>query len=85
MNAPVVPKMNVAQFLDWSQRQQDDRHELVDGEIIALTRDVHHQRNERGTIVTRIAHNGDIALVPPGISVPVVALLGPTRSETGST
>jgi Uma2 family endonuclease len=40
---------------------------------------VHHQRNDRGTIDTRIVHDGDIALTPPGITVPVAALLGPAE------
>jgi len=184
MNVSVIPKvrMNVDEFLAWSERQPDDRYELVDGEIVAMTRDtvrhnrakaaawraledavraaglpcvvfidgvgvaiddntlripdvlvqcgtepdpnamivesplivvevvspsserddtdaklveyfsvasirhyliifpekrvvVHHQRND-GDIATRIAHDGDIALVPPGITVPVAALLG---------
>ena len=38
---------------------------------------VHHQRNERGTLDTRIANDGDIALDPPGLTVAVAALLGP--------
>ncbi|HWN51078.1 MAG TPA: Uma2 family endonuclease [Xanthobacteraceae bacterium] len=185
MNVPVVPKvrMNVDEFLVWSERQPDDRYELVDGEIVAMTRDtvrhnrtklaaclalrdavraaglpcevfidgvgvainektlripdvvvqcgaepdpramviesplivvevvspsserddidtklmdyfsvasirhylivfserravVHHQRNERGTLDTRIVNGGDIALDPPGLSVSVAALLG---------
>jgi Uma2 family endonuclease len=185
MNAPVLPKarMKVDEFLAWSERQPDDRYELVDGEIVAMTRDtvrhnrtkaavwrtlddavraaglpclvlvdgvgiaindrtlripgvlvqcgaephpdalivesplivvevvspsserddinaklidyfsvasvrhymivfsekrvvIHHQRNE-GEIVTRIAHDGDIVLNPPGITVAVAALLGP--------
>ena len=35
MNAPVLPKarMKVDEFLAWSERQPDDRYELVDGEI----------------------------------------------------
>jgi Uma2 family endonuclease len=37
---------------------------------------VHHQRNE-DEIATRIAHDGDIALNPPGMKVAVAALLGP--------
>ena len=47
MNAPALPKvrMNVDEFLAWSKRQLDDRYELVDGEIIAMTRDtVRHKR-----------------------------------------
>jgi Uma2 family endonuclease len=170
----VLPKvrMKVDEFLAWSKRQPDDRYELVDGEIVAMTRDtvrhnrtkaavwralddavrkaglpsvvfvdgvgvavndrtlripdvlvhcgaepdpnamvspsserddtdaklvdyfsvasirhyliifsekrvvVHHQRNE-GQIATRIAHDGDIALNPPSMTVAVAALLGP--------
>jgi Uma2 family endonuclease len=38
---------------------------------------VHHQRDGKGTLRTRIAHAGeDITLNPPGISVRVAALLG---------
>jgi Uma2 family endonuclease len=43
---------------------------------------IHHQRNERGTIDTRIARNGEITLNPPGITVPVTALLGPSATGT---
>ena len=39
---------------------------------------VHHQRNEHGTLDTRIVHDGDIALSPPGMTGPVAALLGPS-------
>ena len=41
MNVTVLPqaRMNVEEFLSWSERQSDDRYELVDGEIIAMTRD----------------------------------------------
>jgi Uma2 family endonuclease len=49
---------------------------------------VHHQRNGRGTLDTRIARPGeDIALNPPGMTVAVAALLGPTYAgvaEAGS-
>jgi Uma2 family endonuclease len=195
MNAPVVPKarMKVDEFLVWSERQPDDRYELVDGEIVAMTRDtvrhnrtkaaawrtledavqaaglpclvlvdgvgvgindktlripdvlvhcgaepdpdalivespvivvevvspsserddtdtkiidyfsvasvrhylivfsekrvvIHHRRNG-GEIATRIAHDGDIALDPPGLTVGVAALLGPAPAggtEVGS-
>jgi Uma2 family endonuclease len=187
MNAPGLPKvrMKVDEFLAWSERQPDDRYELVDGEIVAMTRDtvrhnrtkfavarsledavraaglpcvvlvdgvgvpindrtlripdvlvqcgadpdpdsliiesplivvevvspsserddtdtklidylsiasirhylivfsekrvvVHHQRNGGDAITTRIAHDGDIALNPPGMTVPVFDLLGPS-------
>jgi len=38
---------------------------------------VHHRRDEGGKIETRIVRDGDIALTPPGMAVPVAALLGP--------
>ena len=187
MNAPAFPKvrMNVDEFLVWSQHQPDDRYELVDGEIVAMSRDsvrhnrtkfaaarafedavqaaglpcvvfvdgigvrindktlripdvvvqcgeepepdamiiqspliavevvspsserddirdkildyfsvpsichyliifsekrvvVHHGRNQGSDILTRIAHDGAITLDPPGLTVPVAALLGPS-------
>jgi Uma2 family endonuclease len=193
MNAPVLPKvrMKVDEFLAWSQRQPDDRYELVDGEIVAMTRDtvrhnqaklaaacalqdavrrarlpgvvfidgigvpigerslrmpdvlvlcgaepdpeaviiecplivvevgspsnerdhtgtklvdyfsvasirhylivfsekrvvVHHQRHDVGNIDTRIAHDGDIVLNPPGMTVPFAALLGPPQKSGGA-
>ena len=37
---------------------------------------VHHQRNERGTLDTRIVSEGDIKLSPPGMMVTFAALLG---------
>jgi len=39
---------------------------------------VHHRREDGGTIETRIVREGDIALTPPGMTVPVAALLEPT-------
>lgn len=38
---------------------------------------VHYQRGEGGKIDARIAHDGEIALRPPGLTVLVGALLGP--------
>jgi Uma2 family endonuclease len=38
---------------------------------------LHHHRNEAGAIATHIAHDGNINLTPPGITVSVAALLGP--------
>jgi Uma2 family endonuclease len=49
MNAPALPtaRMKVDEFLAWSERQPDDRYELVDGEIVAMTRDtVRHNRTK---------------------------------------
>jgi len=42
---------------------------------------VHHMRNEEGGLSTYIGRNGDIALNPPGIKVPVTALVGPSFDE----
>jgi Uma2 family endonuclease len=56
---------------------------IVDPEKNAI---IHHHRKEGG-IETGIAHDGDIALNPPGIRVAVAALLGPMPpggTEVGS-
>jgi Uma2 family endonuclease len=49
---------------------------------------VHHRRDEPGTAVhTRILSDGDMLLDPPGISIPVADLLGPSfdhRQEAGT-
>jgi hypothetical protein len=45
---------------------------------------VHHQRNDGGDIATRIAHDGDIVLNPPGIAVPVATLLEPLNAGGGA-
>jgi len=42
---------------------------------------VHHRRKGLGGIETQIAHDGDIVLDPPGMSVPVAALLGPSPAQ----
>jgi Uma2 family endonuclease len=193
MNASVLPKvrMKVDEFLAWSQRQPDDRYELVDGQIVAMTRDtvrhnrtkaaawraiddavraaalpcivlvdgvgvpinddtlripdvlvqggaepspdalvvesplivvemvspsrerddtetklveyfsvpsihhylvivsekrvvVHHQCRDAGNIDTRIAHDGDIVLNPPGMTIPIATLLGPLPVSGGA-
>jgi hypothetical protein len=50
------------------------RHCLI---VIAEKRVVlHHQRDPRGEVVTRIAREDEIMLAPPGMSVAVEALLG---------
>lgn len=41
---------------------------------------VHHRRDNDGDIATRILHDGEIALNPPGMAVPVAALLGPSAA-----
>jgi Uma2 family endonuclease len=42
---------------------------------------LHHQRSVGADIVTRIAHDGEIALNPPGMMVSVAAMLGPSVSS----
>jgi Uma2 family endonuclease len=42
---------------------------------------VHHQRNVEAKFITHIAHTGEISLNPPGMTVPVAALLGPSFSD----
>ena len=44
---------------------------------------LHHGRKEGGEIASGIRHDGEIALNPPGISVAVSALLGPSFDEAG--
>jgi Uma2 family endonuclease len=47
MNVSLMPnvRMNIDEFLVWSERQPDDRYELVDGAIVAMTRDsIGHNR-----------------------------------------
>jgi Uma2 family endonuclease len=39
---------------------------------------VHHRREDSGDIATRILHDGEIMLNPPGMTVLVPALLGPS-------
>jgi Uma2 family endonuclease len=45
---------------------------------------VHHQRRDAGNIDTRIVHDGDIVLSPPGITVAVATLLGPPQKSGGA-
>lgn len=42
---------------------------------------VHYMRNEEGGLSTYIGRHGHIVLSPPGITVPVAALLGPPFDE----
>ena len=75
-----------------SSEREDTDFKLVDYFSVASTHHylivfsdrrvvVHHQRSSGGGIATRIASDGDIALTPPGISVAIVALLGPAGAE----
>jgi Uma2 family endonuclease len=49
MSTTALPKarMSVAEFPAWSEQQPDDRYELVDGEVVAMTREtVRHNRTK---------------------------------------
>jgi len=37
---------------------------------------IHHERGSDGEIVTRIRHEGELRLVPPGLTLPVAAMCG---------
>jgi Uma2 family endonuclease len=45
---------------------------------------VHHRREDDGKIETRIVRDGDIALMPPGMTVPFATLLGPPHNSEGA-
>jgi Uma2 family endonuclease len=83
----------VVEVVSPSSERDDTDFKLVDYFSVASIRHyliafsdkrvvVHHQRDPRGEIATRIASDGDIALTPPGISVAVAALLGPASVAT---
>jgi len=46
---------------------------------------VHHQRNDGGTIDTRIARDGEIDLTPPGMTVSALAMHGPSWAGDAAT
>lgn len=53
MNVSLVPhvRMNVEEFLAWSERQPDeDRYELVDGEVVSMTRDTVVHNRTKGAV-----------------------------------
>jgi Uma2 family endonuclease len=53
MNVSLAPdvRMNVDEFLAWSGRQPDeDRYELVDGEVVAMTRDTALHNRTKGAV-----------------------------------
>jgi Uma2 family endonuclease len=55
------------------------RHYLV---VVPERRAVlHHMRNEDGKLSTYIGRSGDIVLSPPGMTVPVSGLIGPSFDE----
>jgi Uma2 family endonuclease len=45
---------------------------------------VHYRRNDGGAIDTRIGREGAIDLTPPGMTVPVADLLGPSSAGDAS-
>ena len=85
MNVPGLPRvrMKVDEFLVWSEKQPDDRYELVDGEIVVMTRDTTgHNRTKGAAYVARrdaVRSRGlscEVFIDPPGIAVSVATLLG---------
>jgi len=88
VDSPVI----VVEVVSPSSEKDDTETELVDyfsvpsiQHYLVIFSDkrivVHHQRKVDGDISTRIASDGDIALNPPGISVPVSALLSPEKKS----
>lgn len=66
-----------AKFVDYFQ-VASIRHYLI---VMPEKRVVlHHSRDERGAIDTRILREGEIVLDPPGIALSVEALLGPAAA-----
>jgi Uma2 family endonuclease len=58
-------------------RMESLRHYLIlDGRTETVT---HHARHDDGRIETRVLRSGDLALSPPGLSVPVEALFRDDR------
>lgn len=83
VDAPVV----VVEVVSPSSERDDVETKLIDYFSVASIEHyliifserrviVHHRRSESGSIETRIAHEGEIALVPPGITVTVATMLG---------
>jgi len=89
LEAPII----VVEVASPSSEQVDTESKLVEYFSVASIRHylivfpekrvvVHHQRNETGDITTRIVHEGEITLTPPGLTVPVKALLGPSAAAS---
>jgi Uma2 family endonuclease len=85
IEAPLI----VVEVVSPSSERDDTDAKLVDYFSVASIRHyliilsekhvvVHYRRNDGGNIDVRIAHDGDIALAPPGVTVSVAALLGPS-------
>ena len=92
-DALIVSPLIVVEVVSPSSERDDVETKLVDYFSVASIRHylivfsekrvvVHHRRNDGGDIATRIAHDGDITLDPPGIAVPVLALLGPSSGRS---
>lgn len=87
--------MIMVEVLSPSTEQVDTETKLVEYFSVASIRHylivapkkravIHHQRNPAGNLDTRIAYDGEITFTPPGIAVPVAALLGPAAPESGA-
>src|ERR1700682_1182027 len=81
LEAPMI----VVEVASPSSERVDTETKLVDYFSVASIRHyliilpeqrvvVHHRRDDGGKIETRIVRDGDVALTPPGIAIPVVAV-----------
>jgi hypothetical protein len=75
MGAQPKVHMTVEEYLAWVG-QQPGRHELFDGNVIAMSRKALHMPSGRplstgDTILTRIVTEGVIMLDPPGFEIAV--------------
>jgi Uma2 family endonuclease len=55
MTAPTRELMTIPEFLAWSERHEERRYELVDGEIVAMPRERPEQVTAKGRIWRAIA------------------------------
>jgi Uma2 family endonuclease len=92
LDAMLVEPLIVVEVVSPSSEREDAQVKLVDYFSVASIRHyliifpakravVHHRRNDGDDIDTRIAHEGEIVLNPPGIAVAVAALLGPAAGD----
>ncbi len=92
LKSMTVTPLIVVEVISSSSEQQDMGAKLIEYFSVPSIRHylivvperrgvLHHMRNEDGTLSTYIGRNGDLTLSPPGITVPVAALLGPSFED----
>ncbi|MCC7346103.1 MAG: Uma2 family endonuclease [Variibacter sp.] len=93
-DAMLVEPTVVVEIVSPSSERQDSQAKLVEYFSVAKITHylvvvpdraaaVHHRRDVDDGIVTRIAHDGDIVLTPPGLTVRVADMLGPKPMRQG--